>query len=491
MDIWVYNPPFHDRFSRAQRSPAVTKSGTVYYPIWLAYVVGVLEDAGHNVLFTDAPVSRLRPDQHLAEAVSRDVRMVVVDMSTASVENDISVCRAIRNALPGAFLVAVGPHVSALPEETMKAGEVLDAVVRQEADYTVRDLAAVIGRCRTARPSDQALAAVEGLTFRDSNGNIVENLPRPLIEDLDKLPWVSKVYKKHLKIRDYFNPNAPPPMITLISSRGCPFKCNFCLYPQTLTGNSYRFRSIDDIVSEMEFVTKEFPEARSVFFEDDTLTSHKKRCRDLAQAILDRGIHLQWVANSRVEVDLETLKLLKKSGCRHLCVGFESGDPESLKYMGKGTTPERMLQFMDDARKADIDIHGCFMVGFPGEDRAALKRTMDLALQLNPSTAQFYPIMVYPGTKAYDDYRSRQWLTARSYRDWLTPEGLHNCVIHNEHFSARELVQWCDAARRRFYLRPGYLLRKAHMALIDPYERARTFRGAKVFFKHLVLGSRV
>jgi len=491
MNVWVFNPPFHDRFSRAQRSPAVTKSGTVYYPIWLAYVVGVLEDAGHNVLFTDAPVSGLGLAHHIAEAVSRDIRMVVVDMSTASVENDISVCRAIRKALPDCFLVAVGTHVSALPEETMKTGEVLDAVVRQEADYTARDLAAVISQHPATRPSDQLLSTVEGLTFRDSNGGIVENPARPLIEDLDKLPWVSKVYKKHLNIRDYFNPNATPPMITLITSRGCPFKCNFCLYPQTLTGNAYRFRSIDDIVNEMEFVTREFPEARSVFFEDDTLTSHKKRCGDLARAILDRGIRLQWVANSRVEVDLETLKLLKKSGCRHLCVGFESGDRNSLKYMGKATTPERMLQFMEDARKAGMLVHGCFMVGFPGEDEAALKRTMDLALKLNPSTAQFYPIMVYPGTRAYDDYRSRQWLTAESYSDWLTSEGLHNCVIHNEHFSARQLVQWCDYARRRFYLRPGYLIRKAYMALIDPYERARTLRGAKVFFKHLLLGSRV
>ena len=131
------------------------------------------------------------------------------------------------------------------------------------------------------------------------------------------------------------------------------------------------------------------------------------------------------------------------------------------------------------------------MVGFPGEDAAAVQRTMDLALKLNPDTAQFYPMMVYPGTEAFEDYKRRGWITASSYRDWLTPEGLHNCVVQNEHFSSAELVRWCDTARRRFYLRPGYFAFKLWQMALHPHERRRTLKAATVFFRHLLRGSRV
>ncbi len=490
MKIWVLNPPFLDKFSRSQRSPAVTKSGTLYYPTWLASIVGVLEQDGHEVVFTDAPARGLDAKACLALASKATPRLVVVEMSTPSVESDLAFCQALKSTLQDIFIVAVGTHVSALPTETLASGPALDAAARREADYTLRDLAATLANASSGeRPDTSGLKNIPGLSYRREDGDIVHNPERPYIEDLDALPWLSKVYRKHLRIDDYFNPNAPPPMVTLLTSRGCPFHCTFCTYPQTFTGRKYRFRSIQDIVDEMQFVEQQMPEARSIFFEDDTLTANKKRCRELAEAVIARGLRIPWVANSRIEVDLETLRLLKRAGCRHLCVGFESGDPRSLEYMHKGTNIPRMFQFMKDARAAGVRVHGCFMVGFPGEDQTALDRTLKLALDLNPDTAQFYPVMVYPGTEAYDDYRRRGWIAASSYRDWLTPEGLHNCVIHNEHFTASELVHWCDTARKRFYLRPHYILRKLGQAATDSHERARTWRAAKVFARHLFRGS--
>jgi len=491
MNTWVLNPPFLAKFSRSQRSPAVTKSGTIYFPTWLASIVGVLENAGHNVRFTDAPARGLTLQDCLAMMHEFSPRLVVVDMSTPSVDNDLDVCRAIKEKFPEAFIVAVGTHVSALAGETLCNGPALDAVARREADYTVLELAALLEKLGDTRPGDQELAKIEGLSFRNQAGDAVHNPDRAYIENLDELPWLSKVYQKHLNIEDYFNPNAPPPMVTLLTSRGCPFRCTYCVYPQTFTGRRYRFRSIKDIVDEMEYVAQAFPQARSIFFEDDTLTANKKRCRELAEAIVARGVKMDWVANSRIEVDYETMKALKAAGCRHLCVGFESGDPGSLAYMAKGTNTGRMFEFMKDARRAGMLVHGCFMVGFPGEDAAALQRTMDLALKLNPDTAQFYPMMVYPGTEAFDDYKRRGWITASSYRDWLTPEGLHNCVVQNEHFSSAELVRWCDTARRRFYLRPGYFAFKLWQMALHPHERRRTLKAATVFFRHLLRGSRV
>jgi len=148
-------------------------------------------------------------------------------------------------------------------------------------------------------------------------------------------------------------------------------------------------------------ILREMLEVRSIFFEDDTLTANRKRCHEFAAAIERRGVRIPWQANARIELDLETMQKLKSAGCRELRVGFESGSQEILDEMNTGTQRERMFRFMADARKAGILIHGCFMVGFPGETRETALQIVELALQLRCDTAQFSPVMVYPGTRAF------------------------------------------------------------------------------------------
>jgi anaerobic magnesium-protoporphyrin IX monomethyl ester cyclase len=487
MKIWVLNPPFLKKYSRPQRSPAVTKSGTLYFPIWLAYCAGVLEKAGHDVTLTDAPATGLDLQDILQQAATMKPRLIVLDTSTPSIRNDLNVAADLKKTLPDSFVVMVGTHVSAMTEETLGNGTAVDAIARREYEFTIRELAAAL---EGGKAQSDALRKVSGLSFRDG-GRIVHNPDRPFIENLDELPWVSRVYKKSLQIRDYFNPNALYPMVTLTTSRGCPFRCTFCVYPQTFTGRKSRFRSIEDVLGEMEFVAKEFPDAKSIFFEDDTLTANKKRCMEFADAIIARGLKIPWTANSRIDLDLEGLKKISAAGCRQLCVGFESGDQDVLNGMRKGTTTEKMLQFMSDAKQAGILVHGCFMLGFPGETRENVEKTIELAIKLNPDTVQFYPVMVYPGTEAYDQYKGKGWLTARDYSEWLTPEGLHNCVVRNELFTSEELVRLCDLARRRFYLRPRYIAYKAMQMIAHPGEIGRTAKAARTFAKHLLRGSKV
>lgn len=490
MNILVLNPPFLKHFSRPQRSPAVTKSGTLYFPIWLSYCVGVLENSGHAVTFIDAPARELGIEEVIEQAKAIQPSLIVMDTSTPSIENDLHIGEKLKNELPESYIVMVGTHVSALPEETLIKGQSIDAVARREYEYTIRELASEIARNSGSKPEEAWLTKIAGLSFK-ANGRIMHNPDRPFIENLDGLPWVSRIYKKYLQIGDYFNPNALYPMVTLITSRGCPFGCSFCVYPQTLTGRRYRFRSIEDVVGEMEFVVQGFPEAKSIFFEDDTLTANKKRCLAFADAIHKSGIKVPWTANSRIELDLETMVKIKQAGCRELCVGFESGDQDVLDGMRKGTKLDRMFRFMNDARKAGILIHGCFMMGFPGETLESIEKTIDLAIKLKPDTAQFYPVMVYPGTEAYEEYREKGWITAHEYAEWITPEGLHNCVVRNETLSSSELVRLCDVARRKFYLRPRFILFKLFQMLEKPTEIVRTIKAARTFFKYLILGSRI
>ena len=481
--IWVLNPPFLPKYSRPQRSPAVTKSGTLYFPMWQAYCVGLLEREGHDVTFTDAPAANVTHKQTVQMAREIMPELVVLDTSTPSIENDLQVAEAIKKAVPGCFIVLGGTHVSALAEETLRSSKSVDAVARREYEYTISELAQSLSVAHSG--SELLLKEIEGLSFLEGDA-VIHNADREYIKDLDDLPWVSRVYKKHLTISDYFNQNALHPMVTLVTGRGCPFRCSFCVYPQTFTGHQYRLRSVDDVVEEMAFVEREMPEAKSFFFEDDTLTANKKRCCEFAAAIVKRGIRIPWQANARADLDLDTMRKLKAAGCRELCVGFESGSQDVLDGMKKGTHRESMFTFMENARKAGLLIHGCFMIGFPGETRDIIEQTIDLAIDLKCDTAQFYPVMVYPGTTAFDEYRERNWVTAPTYRNWLTADGGHNCVVCNEHLSSDELMALCALARKRFYLRPRYIAYKLRQVAGNPSEMWRTAKAATVFFKHLL-----
>ena len=478
MRVLMLNPPFHPRYSRGQRSPAVIKSGVMYYPIWLAYATGVLEQNGHDVKLVDAPAAGHDLAYVLDMVQGWKPRLVVVDTSTPSITNDLEVVQAIKQRAPDTFAVLVGPHVSALPEESLRMNGAADAVARREYDYTLRDLALAV-QCSAD------LDDVQGLSYR-RNGQVMHNPDRPYIRDLDALPFVSEVYRRHLCIEDYFYSITRYPEVTIITGRGCPHRCVYCLWPQTLTGHRYRRRSPANVADEFEFIASELPQVKEVFIEDDTLTVNERHTVALCQELIRRGVRLPFTANSRANVSYETLRWLKRAGCRLLCVGFESGDQAVLDAMGKGIQVEEFRRFARDARRAHVLIHGCFMAGTPGETRRSLDETLKLALELPLDTAQFFPLMVYPGTRAYDWARRNDYLISQDFRDWLTEEGLHNSVVSRPDLPAEELVQWCDEARRRFYLRPRFVLAKVREVVARPAEARRIFKSFRRFARYLV-----
>jgi radical SAM superfamily enzyme YgiQ (UPF0313 family) len=478
MNVLALNPPFHSRYSRSQRSPAVIKSGVVYYPIWLAYATGVLEQDGFEAKLVDAPAARLSLPDVLSMAEEFQPRLVVMDTSTPSIQNDTQVAEAIKDRVPDAFILLVGPHVTALPEESLRTSPAVDAVARGEYDYTVRDLARLL-----ARRGD--LATILGLSYRDGEDSFVHNPERPLIQDLDELPFASEVYKRHLQAEDYFYSITRYPEVTIVTGRGCPYRCTYCLWPQTITGHQYRQRSVTRVADEFEYIAREFPQVKEVFIEDDTLTVDQERCIALAQELIRRDNQLPFTANSRASVSYETMSWLKRAGLRLLCVGFESGDQAVLNAKRKGIKVEQFHRFRKDARRAGVLVHGCFMAGGPGENRESLAKTLELAKQLNPDTAQFFPLMVYPGTEAYEWAQRNGYLTTEDFREWLTPDGLHRSVVEQPELTAGDLVAWCDQARRSFYLRPRYVASKMWEIVTHPAEAGRIIKAARVFFRYI------
>lgn len=483
MKILAINPPFLPKFSREQRSPAVTKSGTLYFPMWLAYAVGALENAGHTCMLIDVPADpHWTRDKALRHIESEEYDLAIIDTSTPTIANDAGYAAAVKNVSPDTVTVLVGPHVSALPEEVLKEYDGINGVLRGEYDTTVVALAETL-------EADKAPTEVEGVTWR--LGDCVVSAPeRPLSGNLDGLPYVSQIYEKFLDIRNYFYSHSRYPVVTTLSARGCPHYCVFCVYPQVFSGREYRARSIDDVIGELEYINGTWPNLGELMFEDDTFSVDRERTRRLCEAMTDEGLGLIWSANARADVDYETLRAMREAGCRLLCVGVESGDDSVLDSMGKSINRGRIEQFFADTKRAGILIHACFMVGNPGETRETMENTLRFARKLKPDTAQFFPIMVYPGTAIYRWVEQRGYLTADDYSDWLTDEGSHNCVVDLPDLPASELVAFCDRARREFYLSPGYLFYKLKQSLRHPSELGRTAKSARVFIKHLIKGTR-
>jgi len=449
--------------------------------MWLAYSAGVHEDHGFDVTLVDG-VTRGWTINDVADWIRREQpAMAVLQTSTPSLANDLRVAQTIKSASPPCKIFVVGPHVSALPEDTLSRCAAIDGVAIGEHEYTILEAGQAV-------QSGKSLEGIARLAFREQ-GQIVSNPPRPLIHDLDQLPMVSRVYKKHLNFKDYFYSIARWPEVEIITGRGCPHFCIYCVYPQTMTGRLYRFRSVANVVEEFRFIKDNFPGVREVFIEDDTLTASRKRCRALCQQLIDADLNLGWTANSRAEVDLETLRMMRAAGCRLLCVGFESGVQSLLDAMNKGNTLDRARQFVRDAKRAGIMVHGCFLVGNPGETEQTMRATLEYAKSLNTDTAQFFPIMVYPGTESYRLALKNGHLRTENFSEWLTEDGMHNCVVDLPGLPARRMVEFCDQARREYYLRPKYIALKLRQVLTDKDEAVRTMKSFITFQRYIFRGT--
>ena len=361
----------------------------------------------------------------------------------------------------------------------MKMSSAIDAVCIQEYDYTLRELAEELSN------KNANLLKIRGLVYRNKK-KIISNKLREKIRNLDELPFVSKVYKKHLDYKKYFYSANRWPEITIITGRGCPFNCKFCNWTQNLQTGAYRKRSIANVIEELKYIKENFRGVKEIFLEDDTFTADAKRAEEFCNAKIKAGIKILWSCNARADVPLETLRLMKKSGCRLLCVGFESGSQAVLNAASKGTTPKGMLEFMDNARKAGILVHGCFMVGNPLDNAETIRATIELAKSLNPDTAQFFPIMVYPGTATYNFFKEKGYLVTDDFSRWVDEKGWHNCMVSMPELSNREIVAWCDTARKEFYLRPSYITSKFIQAVRQPQELPRLLKAGRIFLGYLV-----
>lgn len=484
MKVYFVNPPYkakYGKFTRESRSPSIGRSGVLYYPLWLIYAAAVCEDKGFEVEFLDAPATLMSWKSSLQKIVERgsDAKLFVLDTSTPSIENDIRFGERIKKAVPDAKVALVGTHPSAVPEETMESGKEIDFIAKAEYDYTIWHLAEAI---RDNTP----VSNVKGIYYRD-NDEIKFTGEAEYIEDLDSIPFAAKFIKEHLDVKNYFHGAAPYPEIQIFTGRGCPARCNFCVYPQTMHGHKYRLRSPENVIDELKYISHNFPNVHEIVIEDDTFTVNKKRVTEICELIIKNKLNkrFRWICNARVNLDYETMKIMKKASCHLIIPGIESADPTILQNIKKGITREQIEAYVRNARKAGLLIHACYMVGNMGETRETMQKTLSLALKLKTDTAQFYPLQPYPGTEAYKWAKSNGYLKARNYSDYCKEDGTLNCVLELPDLSSEDLVNFCQYARKKYYIRPWFIAHRLWVGLKDKEDLKRSLKAFGKFWRYL------
>ena len=456
------NPPSFENFDggAGSRWPATREIESYWYPVWLAYPAGMLQ--GSRLL--DAPPHHVSAEETLK--IIKDYEFVVLFTSTPGFPGDIRLAEAMKDANPQLKVAFVGPHVSVLPERSLRECPAIDFVARKEFDYSVVEFA-----------QGKPLADIAGISYR-KNGSVVHNPDRPQITDLDALPDVTDVYFKDLDPRRYTVPFLKYPFVALYTTRGCPAQCTFCLWPQALSGHPWRKRSTDKVAAEMAKAKEYWPWVKEFFFDDDTFNLQKARTIELCAKLKPLG--LTWSCTSRVTTDYETLKAMREAGCRLLIVGYESGDPQILKNIKKGATVERARQFTKDCHKLGLTIHGDFILGLPGENRETIRRTIDFAKELDVETIQVSVAHAYPGTELFEYAVKNGFMSNHKMVD----EGGHQ-LAHIEYpgLSSEEILDSVHRFYDEYYFRPRAIFRILKKAVFNSDERKRLYVEGKTFMK--------
>jgi hopanoid biosynthesis associated radical SAM protein HpnJ len=457
------NPPSFENFDggAGSRWPATREIESYWYPVWLAYPAGMLEGAR----LLDAPSHHVSAEETINIAL--DYEFLVLFTSTPGFPGDIRLVKKIREVNPQIKIAFVGPHVSVLPERSLKDCPEIDFVVRKEFDYAV---------CEFAR--GKPLEEILGISYL-KNGSVVHTPDRPEIQDLDSLPHVTEIYRRDLDVTKYNVPFLLYPYVSLYTTRGCPAQCTFCLWPQTLSGHPWRKRSTDDVAREMAKAKEFWPDVREFFFDDDTFNIQKVRTVELCAKL--KPLKLTWSCTSRVTTDYETLKAMKEAGCRLLIVGYESGDPQILKNIKKGATIERARQFTKDCHKLGLVVHGDFILGLPGETHDTIRNTVAFAKELDVETIQVSVAHAYPGTELYD-YAVKNGFMVGDNK--MVDEGGHQLAhIQYPGLPADDILEAVHRFYDEYYFRPKAVFRILRKAAFNSVDRKRLYKEAKTFLK--------
>jgi hopanoid biosynthesis associated radical SAM protein HpnJ len=413
------------------------------------------------------------PPHHVSFAqvlkLTADYELIIIYASTPSLENDIRCVEAIKAQNPQAQVGFIGAHVTVLAAQTLRQTPHIDFVCRTEFDHTCLELA-------QGKPYDQ----INGLSYRRKDGSVHHTPDRELLEDLDALPSVFQVYQRDLTIENYFVGYLLHPYVSFYTGRGCPARCTFCLWPQTIGGHKYRVKSPGAVIRELEQGKSLFPQVREWFLDDDTFTAEPTRAVEISKGLHRLG--LTWSCNARANVDYETLREFRNNGLRLLVVGFESGNQEILNRARKGITLQRARQFMKDCHELGIKVHGTFIMGLPIETRETIEETIRFAQELDPYSIQVSIAAPFQGTELYTQAMQNGWIDNNIL---VAENGIQAPSLCYPNLGIDEIEEAVERMYRRFFFRWKPIFRMFREISTEKHMLVRRLREGKEFLDYL------
>jgi anaerobic magnesium-protoporphyrin IX monomethyl ester cyclase len=403
-------------------------------PLGLAYVAAVLKQANHQVKIIDLNVESV-DYQTLPYS---DFDLVGISVDTTRYPIALKIAEAVKRQKR--MVVAGGQHVTFFDSETLSTG-LFDFVVRGEGEYTMLDLVQHI-------EEGDSFQEVEGISYL-SDGELIRTPSRPLIEDLDSLPFPARDL---LPLQNYTVTLKGRFMTPALTSRGCPFNCDFCSASQFF-GRKWRTRSIENVMEELKLLYKNYG-YRAVAFFDDHFTLNSNRMVEFCENILKNNWDLYWWAFSRVDSVVkneELVELMAKAGLKQVFIGFESGSQEVLDSYGKNLDAHDSFKAMEILKRYKISVWASFVIGALNETKKMIKQTIKFANRLNPHYIQFGILTPYPGTVLYEKVKNRL-LTKNWSKFWAGDP-----VIKLDKLSPKELKKLFWRAHLSFYGRPKRL----------------------------------
>lgn len=440
-------------------------------PMGILYIAAELRRAGYDVEVLDADIEGLTVHEMAERILVGEPDLVGFSIMTPQLPAALEASYSIKQVRPDLPIVLGGGHIASTITDVFSQADCFDFVVNGEGEITMVEV------CRAMEMGymPDCLAGIEGVIYRDRDGTVVTNPPRAFYKELDEF---APIDYSMVDVQRYKIPTLPgPPVVGLMITRGCPFKCTYCDAPIT-TGKKIRFHSPERAVSDIVRMHKEFG-VRGFSFRDSTFTAKKKWVVDFCEKLIEADVEVAWRCNTRVDcVTEELLQLMKRAGCHTINFGVESGHPDILRRIKKEVDIDQIARAHQWTNQIGIRTYTTFLVGSPGETDETIRTTIDVAKYIRPSMAMFFVAIGYPGTEMYTEalkegivepkwWHNQNWdpdkNTAFEKRwGWSADAG----ALKIPNFDAEG---WQKRATREFYLRPRFIWDTLVFTLKNPY----------------------
>lgn len=407
------------------------EDGKIHYipfPFFLAYATALLKKKGYAAKLVDAIAEGITEEAVLGKVKNYEPNILVIETATPSFYNDIKIAEKLHAIVSDCAIVLCGPHAGVFAEEILTQYPFIDFIIRGEYEYVLLGL--------VRRQEDQAdLGVVDGLVWKNKE-KIVVNSPRSTITDLDSLPWPEREDVPLYKYNDGFA-GLPSPNVQMWASRGCPYSCSFCLWPQTMYHERrYRKRNPLNVADEMEFLIKKFG-FRAVYFDDDVFNIDKEYVRQICRHIRRRNISAPWAVMARADImNRDLLEEMKMAGLYAIKYGVESASDKVLELCDKPMDKVKIIKAVMATKELGIKVHLSFCLGLPGETRQTLDETLKFVQDLKPDSCQVSLGTPFPGTKYFEDVKKRGRLLNEN---WSNYDGNFKPVAATEGLSCEDL----------------------------------------------------